>query len=249
LDDVILRLPDSTSTRAGELTKSGRTRRRILDAAIACLAEEGYAGTNTGAVAIRAGMTRPAMLYHFPSKAALIEAVVYHIMRVRLDLYLQDVQTLENREDMVDMAWGHLQTKVFRAFTELLVVAQTDEDLAAVFGPALAEYDRARRDVSLATLPKAEAEAPWFNLRRDIFRFLLEGLAMQGGMSFDAERRRLAILNFAKVLFYGPVGETVFSEALERMSSRRTAGARKVVAAEAPDALNPSGDADRQDDT
>jgi AcrR family transcriptional regulator len=217
---VALRLPNPTDSRKGELTKSGRTRQRILDAAIECLAEAGYAGTNTVAVAVRAGLTRPAMLYHFPSRASLIEAVVYHIMRIRLELYLRDVQTISKPDDLVEVAWRHLQTSVFRAFTELLMVAHTDEELAAIFGPALAEYDRARRDVSLATASKEEIEAPWFNLRRDVFRFLLEGLAMQGGITYDAERRRSAILTFAKVLFYTPEGIKVFEEALQQVGGR-----------------------------
>lgn len=224
LSDVALRLPDSTELRQGELSKSGHTRRRILDAAIECLADVGYAGTNTTAVAQRAELTRPAMLYHFPSRALLIEAVVYHIMRVRLDFWLSDAPMAKEPEEVIDIAWGHLQTKAFRAFSELLIVAQTDEDLARVFAPALAEYDRARRDVSLASLPKNEIEAPWFNLRRDVLRFLLEGLAMQGGMSYDAERRRSTILTFVKVLFYTPAGEKVFEAATQRSAlSKRPA--------------------------
>ena len=216
LNTSALRLPDPTLVKRGELQKSSRTRRRILDAAIDCLSEVGYAGTNTGAVAARAGLTRPAMTYHFASRAILIEATVYHIMRIRLELFLRDVKNLENPEDLVEVAWGHLQTNVFRAFTELMIVAHSDDDLSQVFGPALAEYDRARRDVSVATFPKAEIEAPWFNLRRDIFRFLLEGFAMQGGMSYDSERRRSAILAFAKVLFYSEAGISVFRTAQEQ---------------------------------
>ena len=223
LADVALRLPDPTERRKGELTKSGRTRQRILDATIECLADVGYAGTNTTAVALRAGLTRPAMAYHFPSRASLIEAVIYHIMRVRLGLYLRDVQSTVNSEEFVGIAWGHLQTSVFRAFTELLVVAHSDEELSVIFGPALAEYDRARRDASLATFSKERIEAPWFNLRRDVFRFLLEGFAMQGSISYDAERRRTAILTFAKILFFSEDGDAMFKKAQELVATRAKA--------------------------
>lgn len=236
----LLRLPDPTATREGELAKSRRTRLRILEGTVECLADLGYAGTNTGAVAMRVGMTRPAIHYHFATKAAMIEAAIYYILRVRLDLYLRDIKTLRQREDMVDVAWAHLQTDAFRAFCELLMVAHTDEDVAAVFGPALAEYDRARRDVSLATFPREEIEAPWFNLRRDVFRFLIEGLAMQGGMSYDAERRRNAILTFMKVLLHTEIGEVVFGAAVEearpaaRRALKRSPG-RSLKGAAAPD--------------
>ncbi|MDB5481411.1 MAG: DNA-binding transcriptional regulator, AcrR family [Caulobacteraceae bacterium] len=228
LGEIALRLPDPTIIKKGELQKSSRTRKRILDAAIECLADVGYSGTNTSAVASRAGLTRPAMLYHFASRASLIEAVVYHIMRIRLELFLRDVRTIQQQDEMVEIAWRHLHTSVFRAFTELMVVAHSDEDLARIFGPALAEYDRARRDVSMATAPKEEIEAPWFNLRRDVFRFLLEGFAMQGGLSYDAERRRSAILAFAKILFYTDDGIAVFKAAQDTLG-RRPKGRQRVA--------------------
>jgi AcrR family transcriptional regulator len=200
--DAALRLPDATRSEKGELSKSGRTRQRILNAAIDCLANDGYAGTTTSTVAERASLTRPAMQYHFPSRASLIEAAIHHIMRERLQMYLVDRAKVDSGQiaSVADMAWGHTQTNVFRAFTELLIASRTDSDLSSVFSPALAEYDRARRSAAMATFTPAQLDAPWFDLRRDVFRFLLEGLAMQGGLSFDVERRKSDILRFLRVL-------------------------------------------------
>ena len=201
-DATLLRLPDATLSIEGELSKSSQTRLRILNAAIDCLAETGYAGTTTGTVAKRARLTRTAMLYHFPSRGSLIEATIYHIMRLRIDMYAEDVKDLLPNDvaPIVDIAWRHVQTNVFAAFTELLIAAHTDNDLSLIFEPALAEYDRARRSISLRTLPQKDIEAPWFNLRRDIFRFLLEGFAMQRGLSYNAEERQAGLLSFLRAL-------------------------------------------------
>lgn len=52
------------------------TRGALLAAARAEFVENGYAAAATEAVVRRAGVTRGALYYHFPDKAALLEAVV-----------------------------------------------------------------------------------------------------------------------------------------------------------------------------
>ena len=52
--------------------RSDETRRVVLDATVACLTELGFAKTSTVEVQKRAGVSRGALLYHFPSKAGLL---------------------------------------------------------------------------------------------------------------------------------------------------------------------------------
>ena len=49
-------------------TKSENTRAAILEGALACFYDLGYRATTTEKVAKRAGVSRGAMLYHFPSR-------------------------------------------------------------------------------------------------------------------------------------------------------------------------------------
>jgi AcrR family transcriptional regulator len=58
------------------MTKSERTRERILDAAAAAFRERGFAATRLSDVAERAGLQTPSLYYHFASKEELIEAVL-----------------------------------------------------------------------------------------------------------------------------------------------------------------------------
>jgi AcrR family transcriptional regulator len=56
---------------------SGSQRRdRILDAAVACFASRGFAGTTTREVAARAGITEAGLYRHFASKEALYAAII-----------------------------------------------------------------------------------------------------------------------------------------------------------------------------
>lgn len=53
-----------------------RTRRAILDAAASVFDERGYEATTIGEVLTRAGVTKGALYFHFPSKQALAEGVL-----------------------------------------------------------------------------------------------------------------------------------------------------------------------------
>lgn len=213
------RLPDPTAVGDGELSKSAVTRKRIMEAGVSCLAEDGYAGTTTSTVAARAGLTRAAMLYHFPSRMALIEAVIHYVTRRRIDMYKDTMAEIPHDKGFfltaIDEAWGQLDTKEFKAFCELSMAARTDEELSASFAPALAEFDRARRETAIALFPEAVIDAPWFDLRRDITRFLSEGLAQQGGLSFNADRRTANLIGFLKALTTEEAGAELLRKALE----------------------------------
>ncbi|WP_127792468.1 TetR/AcrR family transcriptional regulator [Agromyces sp. LHK192] len=64
---------DATPT----ISKSARTRERILDAAAHVLSRKGYAGTRLVDVAAHAGLQAPAIYYHFGSRDELIEEVMW----------------------------------------------------------------------------------------------------------------------------------------------------------------------------
>jgi len=58
------------------MTKSERTRERILDAAAASFRERGFAATRLSDIADRANLQTPSLYYHFASKEELIEVVL-----------------------------------------------------------------------------------------------------------------------------------------------------------------------------
>ncbi len=60
----------------GRSARGDATRTRILDAALSVLAEQGYAGTTTRAVAERAGTQLSLVHYHFGSRQHLLVAVL-----------------------------------------------------------------------------------------------------------------------------------------------------------------------------
>ncbi|MEV0034653.1 TetR/AcrR family transcriptional regulator [Streptomyces sp. NPDC050804] len=59
------------------------TRRRLLEAAVACLAEYGWAGSTVSVVAERAGVSRGAAQHYFPTREDLFTAAVEYVAEER----------------------------------------------------------------------------------------------------------------------------------------------------------------------
>jgi len=67
------------------------TRGRILTAAAALFGERGYASTSLRAIAGAVGMTPPALYWYFPSKQAILHALLHRVLFDFLDAVEADV--------------------------------------------------------------------------------------------------------------------------------------------------------------
>ncbi len=223
-DVLAFELPDPTAVNENEFRKSQETRTRILEAAIECLSTIGYNATSTTTVAKYAGLTRAAMLYHFPNRLALIEATVNYVTRRRVAMQEEMQADLPRDEQFafrsMDRAWEQLQTREFFAFAELSMASRTDPELEPVFRTAMKSFDLARRDMAEKLASDAVKSAPGFDLRRDLARFALEGLAQQEGITYDQPQRFRALICLLKLMFdveaSGPLVERALAMAAER---------------------------------
>ena len=66
--------------RGWQAQKSASTRRLIIESAIKCFVDLGYSRTTTTEIAKRAGLSRGAMLHHFPSKVEIVKAAVDYMV-------------------------------------------------------------------------------------------------------------------------------------------------------------------------
>jgi AcrR family transcriptional regulator len=204
VDKMALDQPASTST-AKTTPKSLRTRKRILDAAMELFAERGYHASSNADVAEAAGLTRGAMLYHFPTREDLVEAAIDHIQMRRTEAFESAARDQEQHGDATDQAidayWELLHQAPFKAFAELEAVARTDPDLARRIAPAQAAFDHAQiGDLSHLLLAGSGAR---FQTGRDLARFMLEGLARASltyGQGERTERLLTVIKRVTRVL-------------------------------------------------
>ena len=126
--------------------RAWETRTRILDAAVTCLAEVGYAGATTTAILERAGVSRGSLLHQFPSKDELLVAAVGHLAEARTSELIAEPPRCDRRagsaaergdqDGSIDVAvetlWASLHGPLFTATVELWVAARTRPGLRAV---------------------------------------------------------------------------------------------------------------------
>lgn len=67
---------DSRTAARPQPARGEATRNRVLDAAVACIAEEGFRASNLSRIATRAGVTTGAIQHQFGDKATLLAEVV-----------------------------------------------------------------------------------------------------------------------------------------------------------------------------
>ena len=121
--------PAPTRTQA---QRTAATRARVLDAAIDSLVELGYARTTTQEVNRRAGVSRGALLHHFPTRESLVVAAVGHLVEARMTEILQRPRT--GGED-ISVIIEAFSGPLFDAALELWVAARTDDALRIAMAP------------------------------------------------------------------------------------------------------------------
>lgn len=124
----------SDRPRRTQAERTATTRATVIEAAFVCLLETGYAATTVGAVQERAGVARGTLLHHFPTRAALMAAVVEDIAVRRLEV-LAPPPVGGGWDELVDLVWRDLQSPAFLAALELWVAARTDDSLRAALVP------------------------------------------------------------------------------------------------------------------
>lgn len=166
------------------------TRAALLDAALECLVERGYADTTLTEVAARAGLSRGAQLHHFPTKAELLTAAVGHLFDRRIAEFRKAFANFDTGADQlestIDLLWSMYQGPSFVAWVELWVAARNDETLRV----AVVEMDRHFEDQSRAVyaelFPDANPDDIRFQeLGRRFAYALMDGLALQKLVDHD----------------------------------------------------------------
>jgi AcrR family transcriptional regulator len=124
--------------------RAWETREKILEAAVRCLAEDGYAATTTSLIQERAQVSRGSLLHQFPARDDLLIAAVQHLCDQRLaDIQLVSAGEHQGVDAAIDELWGTFHGPLFRAATQLWVAAQHKPDLAAALVPR--EHELGRR--------------------------------------------------------------------------------------------------------
>lgn len=101
----------------GRAARGIATRELILDTAMDMFRSSGYKATSVRDIAARAGITHPGLLYHFPTKEALLMAVLQR--RDELDCDPVDFHRLDGRSLLAHLVTGMAKNSTERGIVEL----------------------------------------------------------------------------------------------------------------------------------
>jgi AcrR family transcriptional regulator len=158
------------------------TRQALLDAALACLLEDGLAGLTTRRVAGRAGVSAATLRFYFPTRAAFVAAAVEQLAvellrQHREHVAQQPAPAAARVESWLDELWEICKGPAFNVMVELSCAARNDEDARDNF--AVAERALTRHITLAATdlFPDQIAD-PRFRALIDLATASMRGLAM-----------------------------------------------------------------------
>jgi AcrR family transcriptional regulator len=172
--------------------QSAATRARILDAAIDCLQELGYARTSTPEIARRAGVSRGGQIHQFPTKVELVTSAVERLLGRRRTEFIEAFARLPEGSDRavaaIDLLWSMVQGATFDAWLELVVAARSDAELR----PAVASMTARLRDTIEETFrelfPAPTSPDPFYDVAPRFAFALIDGLAVNRIVANDPSR-------------------------------------------------------------
>lgn len=163
------------------------TRERILAAALACLAEDGYAATTTSRIQERAGVSRGSLLHQFPSRDDLLIAAVHHLADQRAG-DLADPGPL-GIDAAVNQLWRTFQGPPFRAAVQLWAGAEHNEQLRAALAPRERELGRRIRASVAVLFGPERAAQPNFGELVGLLVSSMRGVALTYAFDLRDPRR------------------------------------------------------------
>ncbi|MFI6519213.1 TetR/AcrR family transcriptional regulator [Spirillospora sp. NPDC050679] len=183
--------------------RSRATRRRLLEAAVECLASVGWASTTVAVVAERAGVSRGAAQHHFRTREELVTAAVEYGAEVRMSQMRARLNALaDRRPDVLEVValLGEMYTSpLFRAALQLWVAASSDEALRAQVLPLEARVGREAHRLTVEALG-ADESVPGVRETVQATLDLVRGLGLADLLTDDSARRTRLLDQWAVTL-------------------------------------------------
>jgi AcrR family transcriptional regulator len=177
--------------------KSAQTRVAVLEAAIDCLADQGYSRTTTQLIAQKANISRGAMMHHYATKQDLIESVIDHMFYRRMERFTRDIKSLTERERIeeqagIELFWKSVLTREYQAYVELMIAARTDPELRVIFEPKARRFNAVWGEEIKALFPEWQDKPDRLRLAIDFCIAAMDGLLLNRAI-WEPRARRQAI--------------------------------------------------------
>lgn len=195
--------PARPRRRRTQAERTAQTRGQVLDAAVECLIDRGYAKTTVEEVARRAGVSLGAERHHFPSKIDLLTHAVRHLFEGLGADYREafiDLPAGPGRAGAaIELWWESFQDPRSYAALEVYFASRTDPALRQAFAPVAGQHGSQLKLAMRLLFPEAAASNPLFEVTWDVIVDVLQGMAI-GKVLFGGDAARDEQIAFLKEL-------------------------------------------------
>jgi AcrR family transcriptional regulator len=155
---------DLTSRRRTQAERREDAQRRLRDAAIASLAESGYAGASTSEIAKRAGLSQGGLFGHYPSKAELFAAAAGAVYADMREEYRRAIRRADRGGDStaasIRILWDLYHRPEMKASLELAMAARTDPRLRRALEPVFLRATQENQTLAAELSPGSHFSRP-----------------------------------------------------------------------------------------
>jgi AcrR family transcriptional regulator len=127
--------------RRSNVDRSAATRRQIFEATIKCLEKSGYGAVTNIRVADEAGVSRGAMMHHFPTRADLLAATLEHAYgrtkAYRVKRLAKLSPGLPRYRALIDLAWATARMPEGLAVNEVRSGSRSDPEIRNAVTPMM----------------------------------------------------------------------------------------------------------------
>ncbi len=132
---------EAKRVRRSNVDRSASTRRQILEATVRCLEKSGYGAVTNMRIADEAGVSRGAMMHHFPTRQHLLVATVdYAYARLR-DFRVETLSKLApglpRYRALIDLAWTTSRMPEGMACNEIRSGSRGEPEIRAAVTPIM----------------------------------------------------------------------------------------------------------------
>lgn len=194
----------SSGAREPQQDRGWATRSRLLEAAVSCLAELGWAGATVSVIASRAGVSRGATQHYFRTREDLLTAALAHMADVRLAEIRRAAARLPSSaqhrtRDVVGLLVRLYSGPLFRAALQIWAAASASSPLRELVLPLEASLGREAHKVAIELL-RADESVPGVHEAVQATLDLARGLGLADTLADDSRRRERVIAQWAVML-------------------------------------------------
>ncbi len=143
--------PQGRRPRRTQAERSHATRSRILEVTLECMLEKGLRDSSTVEIARRAGVSRGALLHHFPTKEDLLKEALRFLLVAEIAEIRKMAGGIEagtvDFESFLGTLWEHFSGPLFMITLEYLTAARTDPEIKAALVPPALEFNQSLDEI------------------------------------------------------------------------------------------------------